>query len=33
VQYLKIYDELLERTLEEANRRSRRGRSIGSAEG
>lgn len=31
-QYLKIYEELRERTLRDANRRNRRGRSIGAAE-
>lgn len=30
-QYLKIYDELRDRTLVEANRRSRRGKTIGNA--
>jgi hypothetical protein len=32
-QYLKIYEELRERTLQEANRRSRRGRPISAAKG
>lgn len=32
-QYLKIYDELREKTLLAANRRSRRGKTIGSAKG